>query len=68
MNNTTQEAWEEEQMSNLGCESVSDLIAEIERLNGLLAKAGLCGECGLDHLGYADYEYACKCNEGDEDE
>ena len=29
MNN---EAWEEEQMSNLGCESVSDLIAEVKRL------------------------------------
>ena len=27
------EAWEEEQMSNLGCESVSDLIAEVKRLN-----------------------------------
>jgi len=26
------EAWEEEQMSNLGCESVSDLIAEVKRL------------------------------------
>ena len=26
------EAWEEEQMSNLGCESVSDLIHEIKRL------------------------------------
>ncbi len=24
--------WEEEQMSNLGCESVSDLIAEVKRL------------------------------------
>ena len=34
------EAWEEEQMSNLGCESVSDLIAEVKRLleeNALLA-------------------------------
>jgi|TARA_R100000084_G_C4653773_1_gene151508 phage shock protein A len=28
----TDEAWEEEQMSNLGCESVSDLIAEVKRL------------------------------------
>ena len=28
----TNEAWEEEQMSNLGCESVSDLIAEVKRL------------------------------------
>lgn len=26
------EAWEEEQMSNLGCETVSDLIAEVKRL------------------------------------
>jgi len=30
--NYTSEAWEEEQMSNLGCESVSDLIAEVKRL------------------------------------
>jgi len=29
------EAWEEEQMSNLGCESVSDLIAEVKRLQYL---------------------------------
>ena len=29
------EAWEEEQMSNLGCESVSDLIAEVKRLRAL---------------------------------
>lgn len=31
--NYTNEAWEEEQMSNLGCESVSDLIEEVKRLN-----------------------------------
>ena len=30
------EAWEEEQMSNLGCESVSDLIVEVKRLRELL--------------------------------
>lgn len=30
--NYTNEAWEEEQMSNIGCESVSDLIAEVKRL------------------------------------
>jgi len=30
--NYTNEAWEEEQMSNLGCESVSDLIAQVKRL------------------------------------
>ena len=30
--NYTKEGWEEEQMSNLGCESVSDLIAEVKRL------------------------------------
>ena len=30
------EAWEEEQMSNLGCESVSDLIAEVKRLRELI--------------------------------
>jgi predicted CopG family antitoxin len=34
--NYTDEAWEEEQMSNLGCESVSDLIAEVERLRKTL--------------------------------
>lgn len=43
-----------------------DLLAEVERLEGLLAKAGLCDECGLDNLGYADHEDACKCNESDE--
>ena len=30
--NYTNEAWEEEQMSNLGCESGSDLIAAYKRL------------------------------------
>ena len=35
--NYTNEAWEEEQMSNLGCESVSDLIAEVKRLRDELA-------------------------------
>lgn len=30
------EAWEEEQMSNLGCESVSDLIAEVKRLRKVI--------------------------------
>ena len=30
--NYTSGAWEEEQMSNLGCESVSDLIEEVKRL------------------------------------
>ena len=33
--NYTNEAWEEEQMSNLGCESVGDLIAEVKRLREL---------------------------------
>ena len=33
--NYTDEAWEEEQMSNLGCESVSDLIEEVKRLRGI---------------------------------
>ena len=28
----SEEGFEEEQMSNLGCESVSDLIAELKRL------------------------------------
>lgn len=71
------EAWEEEQMSNLGCESVSDLIRAcsyykdevkrlreaIEWLDKLLADADLCNVCGLDYAGYADYEEACKCDE-----
>ena len=64
------EAWEEEQMSNLGCESVSDLIRvcfyyrlEAKRLEKLLADADLCNVCGLDYAGYADYEEACKCDE-----
>jgi|TARA_B100000085_G_scaffold222906_1_gene208036 hypothetical protein len=35
--NYTNEAWEEEQMSNLGCESVSDLIAEVKRLREAIA-------------------------------
>ena len=34
------EAWEEEQMSNLGCESVSDLIAEVERLRMVIELIG----------------------------
>jgi hypothetical protein len=33
--NYTNEAWEEEQMENLGCETVSDLIAEVKRLRRL---------------------------------
>ena len=33
------EAWEEEQMSNLGCESVSDLIAEVKRLREGIERA-----------------------------
>jgi len=32
------EAWEEEQMSNLGCESVSDLIVEVKRLREQLLR------------------------------
>jgi len=39
--NYTDEAWEEEQMSNLGCESVSDLIAEVKRLREQLYLAML---------------------------
>ena len=38
--NYTKEAWEEEQMSNLGCESVSDLIAEVKRLREALREKG----------------------------
>jgi hypothetical protein len=32
----SEEGFEEEQMENLGCETVSDLIAEVKRLRGLL--------------------------------
>ena len=39
--NHSQEAWEDEQMSNLGCESVSDLIAEVKRLKAKLFEAEL---------------------------
>jgi len=35
--NYTSEAWEEEQMSNLGCESVADLIIEVKRLRERVA-------------------------------
>ena len=51
--NHTQEAWEEEQMSNLGCESVSDLIAEVIRLRGKVLR--------LEHRVW-------HMNEGDEEE
>jgi hypothetical protein len=36
--NYTDEAWEEEQMSNLGCESVADLISEVIRLQAYTKK------------------------------
>ena len=39
------------------------LHAELKRLQGLLANAGLCDDCGLDYAGYADHEDACKCKE-----
>ena len=42
--NYTNEAWEEEQMSNLGCESVSDLIAEVKRLREQQEKILLIAE------------------------
>lgn len=37
--NWTNEAWEEEQMSNLGCESVADLIKKVKRLDEYLSLA-----------------------------
>jgi len=37
--NYTNEAWEEEQMSNLGCESVADLIAKVKRVDEMLSLA-----------------------------
>ena len=42
---------------------MNELVAEIERLEKLLADADLCNVCGLDYAGYADYEEACKCDE-----
>ena len=33
------EAWEEEQMSELDCESVSDLIEKVKRLDEMLSLA-----------------------------
>lgn len=35
--NYSREAWEEEQMSNLGCEDVGDLIIEVKRLREAIA-------------------------------
>jgi hypothetical protein len=43
---------------------IEQLKKEIERLEKLLADADLCNECGLDYAGYADYDEACKCDEG----
>ena len=37
--NHTHEAWEEEQMCNLGCESVADLISKVKRLDEYLSLA-----------------------------
>ena len=37
--NYTKEAWEEEQMSNLDCESVSDLIEKVKRIDEMLSLA-----------------------------
>jgi len=37
--NHTHEAWEEEQMSNLGCESVANLISKVKRLDEQLSLA-----------------------------
>ena len=45
--NYTNEAWEEEQMSNLGCESVSDLIAEVKQLREQQQKILLIAETNM---------------------
>ena len=45
--NYTNEAWEEEQMINLGCESVSDLIHKAKRLRHELTDA-------IDHMDWLD--------------
>ena len=60
--NYTNEAWEEEQMSNLGCESVSDLIAEVKRLRERLIRAYDWAENAVNGNDSAmmDYtEYVC---------
>ena len=60
--NHTQEAWEEEQMSNLGCESVSDLIWEVKRLRERLIRAYDWAENAVNGNDSAmmDYtEYVC---------
>jgi len=49
----SEEGFEEEQMSNLGCENVSDLIAEVKRLRDFIQSVwdGL-GEAGRNkHYG-----------------
>jgi len=48
------EAWEEEQMSNLGCESVSDLIAEVKRLRKELKEVEDIIQYALDRVGNDD--------------
>ena len=57
---------------NLGI--YDDLLAEVKRLRervkqleGFLDLAELCMECGLNYAGWADYEVACKCSEGEEE-
>lgn len=45
-----------------GEEIVSEITVEHKEAQPL-ADAGLCDECGLDNLGYADYEDACKCDQ-----
>ena len=50
MNN---EAWEEEQMSNLGCESVSDLIVEVKRLHASIEEMIVYLNQELDDWGKA---------------
>jgi hypothetical protein len=51
----TDEAWEEEEMSNLGCESVRDLIEEVKRLREKLAEVEYRLEMAEDVLGRSDW-------------
>ena len=52
--NYTNEAWEEEQMSNLGCESVRDLISKVKQLDEQLSLAHdwVNGHYSLDDMEY----------------
>ena len=60
----SEEGLEEEQMSNLGCESVSDLIEEVKRLRKKLREC--CEHMNYSHNMHGDYCLDCGYKEGDE--